>query len=138
MVLKLIRSNHNQKFPNFHSFPSDTKQLQCVDVNNPLQKVFKCVYTVYTYWNCTINQLLYRWQITLVNKAFVASISNTWYDIVSCPDFRSEVSFFLSALLFLQSRYLKISKFRHHHIDVVIYHEKYVIKYAVKLFNLAG
>ena len=35
----------------------------CVDVNNPLQKVFKRVYTVYTYWNPTINKLLYCWEI---------------------------------------------------------------------------
>ena len=34
-------------------------RLQCVDVNNPLQTVFKRVYTVYTYSNCMINQLLY-------------------------------------------------------------------------------
>ena len=28
----------------FHSYPSDTRWLQYVDVNNPLQKVFKRVY----------------------------------------------------------------------------------------------
>ena len=74
--------------------------------------------------------------IKLVNKVFVAFVSNTWYHIISCPDFKSEVNFFLSALLFLQSRYLKISKFCHHHIDVVVYHEKCVIKSVIKLFNL--
>ena len=62
------------------------------------------------------------------NKVFVAFLSNTWYYIISCPDFRAEVSFFLSALLFLQSRYLNLSKFHHHHIDVVVYYEKYAIK----------
>ena len=36
-----------------------TKRLQCVDVNSPLQTVFKRVYTVYTYSNCMINHLLY-------------------------------------------------------------------------------
>ena len=43
----------------FHSYPSDTRRLQCVDVNNPLKKVFKCVHTVYLYSNCMIDQLLY-------------------------------------------------------------------------------
>ena len=61
---------------------------------------------------------------TMVNKVFVAFISNAWYYIISWRDFRSQVSFFLSALLFLQSRYLEISKFCHHHIDVVVYYEK--------------
>ena len=75
---------------------------------------------------------------SLVNKVYLAFISNTWYYIIPCPDFRSEVSFFLSALLFLQSRYLKISEFRHHHFDVVDYYEKYLIKYVIKLFNTAG
>ena len=38
-----------QKFrATFHSYPSDTRRLECVDVNNPLQKVFKRVYTIYT------------------------------------------------------------------------------------------
>ena len=66
--------------------------------------------------------------IRLHNKFFVAFISKTWYYIISCPDFRSEVSFYLSTLLFLQSRCLKILEFRHHHIDVVLCYEKYVIK----------
>ena len=53
-----------QKFrATFHFFPNDTRRLQCVDVSNPLQKVLRCVYTTYTYWNCTINKLLYRWKI---------------------------------------------------------------------------
>ena len=39
--------------------PSDTKRLQCIDVNNPLQTVFKRVNTVYTFSNCMINRLLY-------------------------------------------------------------------------------
>ena len=34
------------------------RRLQCVDVNNPLQTVFKQVYTVYNYSNYMINQLL--------------------------------------------------------------------------------
>ena len=46
------------------NFPLLSKrQLQCSDVNNSLQKVFKRVYTIYTYSNCTINQLLHCWQI---------------------------------------------------------------------------
>ena len=53
---------YTQKFrTTFHFNPSDTANttpLQCVDVNNPLEKVFKRVYTVYTYSNCMINQLL--------------------------------------------------------------------------------
>ena len=36
----------------FHFYPSDTRRLQCVDVNNPLQRVFKCVCTVCIYSNC--------------------------------------------------------------------------------------
>ena len=47
----------------FHSYPSDTRQLQCVDVNNPLQTVLMHVYTVYTYSDCMINQLLYCWKM---------------------------------------------------------------------------
>ena len=31
----------------FRSYPSDTRRLECVDVNNPPQTVFKHVYTVY-------------------------------------------------------------------------------------------
>ena len=41
-----------QKFrANVHSNPSDTRRLQCVDVNNPPEKVFISVYAVYTYPN---------------------------------------------------------------------------------------
>ena len=51
----------------FHSYPSGKRQadfpLQGVDVNNPLQTVFRHVYTVYNYSNCMINQLLYCWQM---------------------------------------------------------------------------
>ena len=28
----------------FHSCPSDTRRLECADVNKPLQQVFKSVY----------------------------------------------------------------------------------------------
>ena len=38
----------------FHPYPSDTRRLQCVSVNNPLQKNLKRVYTVYAYLNCAI------------------------------------------------------------------------------------
>ena len=31
----------------FRSYPSDTRRLHCVDVNNPPQTVFKRVYTIY-------------------------------------------------------------------------------------------
>ena len=36
---------------------------QCVHGNNPLQTVSKRVYSVYTYSNCMLNQLLYCWQM---------------------------------------------------------------------------
>ena len=36
-------------------------RLQCVDVNNPLQTVFKYVYKVYTYSDCMIDQLSYNY-----------------------------------------------------------------------------
>ena len=41
-----------------HSYASDTRRLQCADANNPLQTVFKRVYTVYSCSNCMTNQLL--------------------------------------------------------------------------------
>ena len=42
-----------QKFPaTFHSYPKNARRLQCADVNNLLQTVFKRVYTEYTYSNC--------------------------------------------------------------------------------------
>ena len=41
------------------TFLSKARQLQCVDVNKPLQKVFRRVSTVYTYSCCMKNQLLY-------------------------------------------------------------------------------
>ena len=41
-----------QKFwATFHSYPNDSRWLQRIDVNNPLQKVFKSVNTVRTYSN---------------------------------------------------------------------------------------
>ena len=48
---------------NFSFNPSDTRQLQCLDVKNTLQTVFKRVFTVCTYSNCMTNQLLYCRQI---------------------------------------------------------------------------
>ena len=48
----------------FHSHPSNMGWLQCVDVNNPLQKVFKRVYTVYTYSNRMIYQMICCWKTT--------------------------------------------------------------------------
>ena len=47
----------------FYSYLSDSRRLQCADVNNQLQTVFKRVYTVYTYSDSMINQLLYCWQM---------------------------------------------------------------------------
>ena len=48
-----------QKFrATFHFRSSDTSRLQCIDVNKPLQKVFKRVHIVYTYSNCMIHRLL--------------------------------------------------------------------------------
>ena len=42
----------------FHFHPSDTRRLQCVDVNKLLQTVSKRVYTAYTYSHSVIYQLL--------------------------------------------------------------------------------
>ena len=50
-VLKILGCYYDtQKFEQL-SIPRDTRRLQCVHVNNPLQAVFKCIYTVYTYSN---------------------------------------------------------------------------------------
>ena len=53
-------------YANILSNFSFLQQIQgewCTHVNNPLQKVFKCVYTVYNNQNCTLNHLLYFRQI---------------------------------------------------------------------------
>ena len=56
----------SQKFEQLSIQVSDTRRLgdlatavQCVHGNNSLQTVSKRVYTVYSYSNCMINQLLY-------------------------------------------------------------------------------
>ena len=48
-----------QDTQHLHSYLRETRQLQFVDVNKPLQKVFRRVSTVYTYSCCMKNQLLY-------------------------------------------------------------------------------
>ena len=55
--------NIRKELRTFPSYPSDTRRLPCVDVNNPLKTVFKRVCTVYTYLNCMMNLLLYCWQM---------------------------------------------------------------------------
>ena len=54
MVVTRIRKHFEQP-----SIPIQAIQGDSVDVNNPLQTVFKRVYTVYTYSNYMINQSLY-------------------------------------------------------------------------------
>ena len=44
---------------NFEQLSIPIQTIQCSDVNIPIQNVFKRVYTLYNYSNCTINQLLY-------------------------------------------------------------------------------
>lgn len=46
-----IRKVHDcyQDAQKFHSNASDARRLQCADVNKPLQKVLRRVYTLYTY-----------------------------------------------------------------------------------------
>ena len=58
-VLKIHGCYQNsQKFEQLSIQAMQGEQLQCVDVNNPLQTAFKPAYTIYTYSNCMINQLL--------------------------------------------------------------------------------
>ena len=54
--------------------------LHCVDLKNPLQKVFKHVYTVYTYSNFSINQLYFRQTIAARQRGFIAP--NVWKVVV--------------------------------------------------------
>ena len=54
--------------------------LHCVDLKNPLQKVFKHVYTVYTYSNCSINQLHFRQTIAARQRGFI--VPNAWKVVV--------------------------------------------------------
>ena len=54
---------YTKNLATFHSYPSDTRRLQCVDVNNPLETVLKRFNTVITYSDCMVNQLLYCWQM---------------------------------------------------------------------------
>ena len=54
-VVTKLQKNSEQLFFPIQAIQGD----QCVDVNNPLQKVFKRVYTLYNYSNQSINHLLY-------------------------------------------------------------------------------
>ena len=54
-VVTKLQKNSEQLFFPIQAIQGD----QCVDVNNPLQKVFKRVYTLYNYSNQLINHLLY-------------------------------------------------------------------------------
>ena len=50
-------------------FDNNTRQLQCVDVNSPLEIVFKHVYTVYAY--------------SIVNKSIIILLENNLANICS-------------------------------------------------------
>ena len=54
-VVTKLQKNSEQLFFPIQAIQGD----QCVDVNYPLQKVFKRVYTLYNYSNQSINHLLY-------------------------------------------------------------------------------
>ena len=57
MFITRLRKNFEQLFSPIQAMQGD--KLQFVHINNSLQKVFKHVYNVHPYSNCTINQLDY-------------------------------------------------------------------------------
>ena len=62
-ILKIHLLRYAKICATSHSYPSDTRRLQCADVNNQPQTVSKNVYTVYNYSRCIINKLLSWWQM---------------------------------------------------------------------------
>ena len=62
-IYALVFDRWIDKVPSFSFLSKQYNAITVCRCKQLLQKVFKRIYTVYTYSNHTINQLLYRWGI---------------------------------------------------------------------------